>query len=553
MIDQFLNNLQIVTYRCSGDQQRRVLEISDNIKALTGYQDPYFSSGSPNDLDRIIHPDDQSKIRQAISAQLQKPTPFTLEYRIIGADGGVRWVLDQGLYKADGSGGDPEIAGILIDVTEKNEQDLRRKVWQAACRLAADQFEAILDHIPGMIYYKDRENRFIRVNKAMAEEHGQAKAALEGQHLSAIYPLELAERYYQDDLAVIESGEPRLNIVGLNIVEKLVTKQGLRWVDTSKLAFRDDAGEIIGVIGMSFDITDRIEAEKKVKVLQTAIEQSPIMVVITDPDGTITYVNNTFEAVTGYRRDEALGQNPRILKLNRDVAIDYQKLWETILAGQDWQGIFQNRKKNGQPYWEQAIIAPIFDDDGQLYKFIGIKQDITEEYHNRQALEKLYQEDMLTQVYNRRSFFEQMERNVIRYQTEAVKWAMLMLDIDLFKQINDSYGHAVGDQALWGFAEICKKNVRKTDLIGRIGGEEFAICLEHSDFEEALQMAKRLRESVAASELLLDNGTVIKYTVSIGLSLPRTVDEPFEEVLKRADTAMYSAKNKGRNRVEISL
>lgn len=548
MMDQFLSNLQIVTYRCSGDQQRRVQEISENIKALTGYQDPYFSSGVPSDLDSIIHPDDQSKIRQAIRAYLQKPTPFTLEYRIIGADGGVRWVLDQGLCKADGSGGGMEIEGILIDVTEKNEQDLRRKVWQAACRVEADQFEAILDHIPGMIYYKDRDNRFIRVNKAMADQHGLAKAALEGQHLSAIYPLELVERYYQDDLAVIESGEPRLNIV-----EKLITQEGLRWVDTSKLAFRDHAGEIIGVIGMSFDITDRIEAEKKVKVLQKAIEQSPIMIVITDPDGTITYVNNTFEAVTGYSRDEALGQNPRILKLNRDVAIDYQKLWETILGGQDWQGIFQNRKKNGQPYWEQAIIAPIFDDEGQLYKFIGIKQDITEEYHNRQLLARLYQEDVLTQVYNRRSFFEQMGRNAIRYQTDAVKWAMLMLDIDLFKQINDSYGHAVGDQALWGFAEICKKNVRKTDLIGRIGGEEFAICLEHSDFEEALQMAQRLRESVAASELRLDNETVIKYTVSIGLSLPRTADEPFEEVLKRADTAMYSAKNKGRNRVEISL
>ncbi|WP_373483816.1 diguanylate cyclase [Acetobacterium sp.] len=544
MSEQLLENLQIVTYRCSGDEQRRVLEISENIKALTGYQDPYFTSGIPTDLDRIVHPDDQGKIRQAIIAHLHEASPFTLEYRIIGADDGVRWVLDQGRSNADGS----EIAGILIDVTAKNEQDLRQKAWQAACRVEADQFEAILDHMPGMIYYKDRENRFIRVNKMMAEENGLPKEALEGKNLSAIYPLELAERYYQDDLAVINSGEPRLNIV-----EKFTTRKGLRWVNTSKLPFRDEAGAIIGVIGMSFDITERIEAEKKVKVLQTAIEQSPIMVLITDPDGTITYVNNTFMAVTGYSREEALGQNPRMLKLNRDVKIDYQNLWETILAGEDWQGIFQNRKKNGQPYWEQAIIAPIFDDDGQLYKFIGIKQDITEEYHNRQALEKLYQEDMLTQVFNRRSFFEQLERNAIRYQTEAVEWAMLMLDIDLFKQINDTYGHAVGDQALWGFAEICKKNVRKTDLIGRIGGEEFAICLEHTGFEEALQMARRLCKNVAASELVLDNGTVIKYTVSIGLSLPRTADETFEEVLKRADTAMYSAKNNGRNRVELSL
>lgn len=340
MLEQLLKNLQIVTYRCSGDVHRRVLEISENIKALTGYQDPYFSSGITADLDSIVHPDDQPKIRQAIIRHLNEQTPYTLEYRIIAADGRYRWVLDQGRGKDDGGDAGTEITGILIDVTAKNEQDLRRKAWQAACRIEADQFEAILDHMPGMIYYKDRENRFIRVNKMVAEENGLPKEALEGQHLSALYPLELAEGYYQDDLAVINSGQSRLNIV-----EKLTTKKGLRWVNTSKIPFRNEAGEIIGVIGMSFDITERIEAEKKVKVLQTAIEQSPIMVVITDPDGTITYVNNTFVAVTGYSREEALGQNPRILKLNKDVDIDYQNLWETILSGEDWQGVFQNRKK----------------------------------------------------------------------------------------------------------------------------------------------------------------------------------------------------------------
>lgn len=546
MLEQLLQELNIVSYQASG-ADGPLTGASAEITALSGYPQADFLAGQRR-WEELIYPDDRNRRRQTMRLSLNQKIPYAIEYRIITAAGRICWVLDQGRGDFDASGALTGIQGILSDVSAQKTQLNQVQARKQAYKDQAGEFEAILDHMPGLVFYKDRNNAFIRVNKYVADAYGLTKAELEGKNLNEIYSAEQADAYYQDDLAVMDSGLPRLDIV-----EKWETKDGLRWVNTSKIPFHDEAGEIIGIIGMSFDITERIEAEKKVKVLQKAVEQSPNAIVITEPDGSICYVNKAFMAVTGYSWDEVIGQNPRVLKYNQEAQIDYGELWSTIRSGQDWQGVFQNRKKNGQLYWERAVIAPIFDEVGKLYKFIGIKQDITIEHQNRLEMEKLYSVDMLTRVYNRRSFFEQVELNFSRFQAEEIESAVLMLDIDFFKRINDTYGHAVGDQALRRFAEICKKNVRKTDLIGRIGGEEFAIYLEHSGFDEALQMAQRLRESVAASELLLDNGGVIRFTVSIGLALPRAADQSFDEVLKRADAAMYSAKKNGRNRVESSL
>lgn len=546
MLEQLLQELNIVIYQGSS-AEGPLTKASAEITALTGYPQADFLAGQ-HCWGELIYPGDRNRRRQAISVALHQKIPYAIEYRIITTTGSIRWVLDQGRGDFDASGGLTGIQGVLSDITEQKKQLNQLKARKEAYKDQAGQFEAILDHMPGLVFYKDRNNAFIRVNKYVAEAYGLTKAELEGKNLNEIYSPEQADAYYQDDLVVMESGQPRLNIV-----EKWETKDGLRWLNTSKIPFRDEDGGIIGIIGISFDITERIDAENQVKVFQKAVEQSPSAIVITEPDGAISYVNQAFLAVTGYSWEEVRGKNSRILKYNKEAKIDFQNLWETIRSGQDWQGVFQNRKKNGQLYWERAIIAPLFDENGKLFKYIGIKQDITREHQTRLEMEKLYNVDMLTRVFNRRSFFAQAEQRFNQYQAEPVEAAVLMLDIDFFKQINDTFGHAGGDQALRCFTDICKKNVRKTDLIGRIGGEEFAIYLDQTGFDDALLLAQRLRASVAANELVLDTGAVVRYTVSIGLAMPGPTDQKFDDVLKRADTALYAAKNNGRNRVEINL
>jgi diguanylate cyclase (GGDEF)-like protein/PAS domain S-box-containing protein len=546
LIETLLTELKMVSYQ-SGREDGTFMALSEAIESLTGYPREAFLQGAIH-FDDLIDPADRIKKRQTVSFCLNDKIPYAVEYRITHHNGESRWILDKGVGEFDETGQLSAINGILIDTTQEKRRLDQLKARKAAYKDSAAQFEAILDQLPALIFYKDRNNCLIRVNQYLADAYGLPKEALAGRNISTLYPQDVAESYYQDDLAVMASGEARLDIV-----EKWETTRGLRWVNTSKIPFVDDDGEIIGIIGMSFDITARIEAEKKVRVLQQAVEQAPNAIVITEPDGSICYVNQSFLDVTGYTEAEVIGQNPRVLKYNKEAGIDFEALWQTIQSGKEWQGIFQNRKKNGQPYWERAVIAPIYDDDGSLYKYVGMKQDITQEHENRLEMEKLYHVDMLTKVFNRRSFFEQADEAFARSQTAGSQDVVFMLDIDFFKHINDTYGHSCGDEALRLFAEVCIKTIRKTDLIGRIGGEEFAIYLSNTSLADARLTAERLRANVADIRLRYDTGETISFTVSIGISAPHPGDKKFAQALKRADTALYQAKQNGRNRVETLL
>lgn len=429
------------------------------------------------------------------------------------------------------------------EITEKSLKD-RKEEYKTLAR----QFEAILDHLPGIVFYKDTKNRFIRVNKYVADAHKKTKAELEGISLFDLYPFDVAQKYFDDDLEVINSGKAKLNII-----EPWETVDGKKWVNTSKIPFVNENDTITGVIGISFDITDRIIAEQKLKILQQAVEQAPDSIVITEPDGTICYANKSFFELTGYEKEEVLGKNPRILKLNTEAKVDYHNLWETILSGKEWRGVFQNKKKNGEQYWERATIAPVYDDNGILIKFIGIKSDITKEHAMEVELERLYRTDMLTNINNRRGFFELAEREFIRYKRYPENAALLMLDIDFFKRINDTYGHNMGDLALKQFAAECVKAIRSSDILGRIGGEEFAIYLLNADYDEASMIAERIRRSIETIELKDGLGNKISFTVSIGITSILPSDQSLDQILKRADLALYQAKKYGRNRFEWNI
>ena len=406
------------------------------------------------------------------------------------------------------------------------------------------QFEAILDHIPGLIFYKDTNNKFVRVNKYMADAQKIPKVEMEGKGLEEIYPLEDARKYFEDDLAVIKSGESKLNIE-----EKWETAEGIRWVSTSKIPFKNYKEEIIGILGLSFDITERKRDEQRIKILQQATEQSPAAIVITETDGTIVFVNKAFETITGYTFEEATGQNPRILKYNAETNTNYKELWDTILSGEEWRGIFKNKKKNGQIYWESASISPIFDEIGNIINFLGIKEDFTEKHRLELELERLTRIDFLTNINNRRYFVELAENELIRNKRYNNSSAFLMIDIDHFKKINDKFGHSVGDEALKKITEVCMETIRSTDFMGRLGGEEFGVYLINTDFEEAKLVAERIKENISNIDMKSDNGIKLELSVSVGLTKPTTVDEKLDEIMKRADKAMFKAKHLGRNKV----
>jgi PAS domain S-box-containing protein len=241
----------------------------------------------------------------------------------------------------------------------------------------------LMDNLPDAIYFKDRESRFTRTNKAHAKQFGLSHhAQAVGKTDFDFFTAEHAQPAYNDEQEIIRTGQPVVNKE-----ERETWPDGrVTWVSTTKMPLRDAHGNIIGTFGVSRDITQHKQAEAEHARLVTAIEQSAEAVVITNTTGGIEYVNPAFTRITGYGREEVLGQNPRILKSDKQDPEFYQQLWATILNGQIWHGELINRRKDGSLYTEEMNIAPVRNQVGEITHFIATKQDVTEHKQLEQQL-----------------------------------------------------------------------------------------------------------------------------------------------------------------------
>lgn len=292
----------------------------------------------------------------------------------------------------------------------------------------------------------------------------------------------------------------------------------------------------------------RTEMEARNNLLITALEAAANGVVITDKDAIVIWANPAFGRLTGFSPEEAVGHKPNeLIKSGVQDKEFYQDMWADLLAGRHWRGELINKRKNGSLYHEELSIAPVKNGAGEITHFIGIKEDITERKEMEAQLQKLASTDPLTGLFNRRVFLEQLEQEAAKVaRLTHYSVVLLMLDLDFFKRINDTFGHATGDAVLKTIAEIVRNNSRAIDVPARLGGEEFAILLSGADKKDALSMAERLRQQV--SEIVIDHEAgPVQITVSIGAAALLADDKNGEAVLHRADAALYEAKDRGRN------
>lgn len=301
----------------------------------------------------------------------------------------------------------------------------------------------------------------------------------------------------------------------------------------------------------------RKQAGEQLRKLSQAVEQSPVSIVITDTSGRIEYVNPRFVQLTGYGLDEAIGKNPRILKTDKTNTETHRQLWETISAGKEWHGEFINRKKNGELYYESALISPIIDSNGVTTHYLAVKEDITERKLGEEKILLLQEElreqairDPLTDLYNRRYLNEFMKHELARAEREQYSVCFVMIDIDHFKKINDAFGHDAGDLLLQNLANQLQKQARAVDIMCRYGGEEFLAILPNVTAEIAFQITQRWRSFFMGSTLPLEYNRV-KATISCGISEYPAHGSVGSELITLADKAMYQAKANGRNQVVI--
>jgi len=295
------------------------------------------------------------------------------------------------------------------------------------------------------------------------------------------------------------------------------------------------------------DITELREREEQFRMLSAAVEHSPASIIITDAKGRIEYVNPAFCRLTGYSAEEALGKNPRILKAGDQPPELYQELWKTLLRGEEWRGEFHNRRKDGSHFWEAASISAIKNAKGVIRHFVAIKDDITERKQMWDQLQQMAQFDMLTGLPNRRMVLDQLAKMVALAKRGNQRFALLFVDLDGFKRINDSYGHEAGDRVLKTVAARLSACIRSSDIVGRMGGDEFTVILSTlTHYEDAGQVAEKILQTLRLP-ITLPSGVQDRIGSSIGISVFPEDAQDGDGLLATADDAMYAVKHSGKN------
>ncbi|OAN44029.1 two-component system response regulator [Paramagnetospirillum marisnigri] len=294
----------------------------------------------------------------------------------------------------------------------------------------------------------------------------------------------------------------------------------------------------------------RRDAEERVRVLSLAIEQSPVSVVITDREGVIGYVNPKFVKATGYSADESIGRPIDFIHRKDAGEETYKAMWATIHAGQEWRGEFCNQRRDGQLFWEYATVSPLEDAAGTITNFVAVKEDISVRRSYEERLLRQANYDELTGLPNRLLTLDRLEQAIAVAHRRQTMTALIYIDLDRFKNVNDSLGHAFGDQLLKDAAARLTECVREGDTLSRMGGDEFVIILPGVDDGIAVQkVADRVVDTFTPPFTVSGQDHFV--SASIGISLFPADGTDGQVLLRNAELAMYKAKEQGRGRYQF--
>jgi diguanylate cyclase (GGDEF)-like protein/PAS domain S-box-containing protein len=312
-----------------------------------------------------------------------------------------------------------------------------------------------------------------------------------------------------------------------------------------------EVARITGIANRLRIASDTAMDQQQLRLLGAALSSAGSGVFITDISGRIVWVNEAFCQQSGYPREMAIGQSPRILKSGHQSDAYYAELWKALLAGEHWVAETVERHRSGTLYTVSQTITPILDNSGEISHFIAIHEDITAQKEVQERIEYLAHYDALTGMANRALFYERLKHTIALAKRESKHFALMFLDLDRFKPINDTHGHAIGDMLLQEVAKRIQLVLRESDTGARLGGDEFTVVLPSVRNErEAFLVGNKLSEAIAQPYLL--EGHEVVTSASIGVALYPEHGQNDTELITAADTAMYAAKNSGRNCIELA-
>ncbi len=427
------------------------------------------------------------------------------------------------------------IPGLDVDITERDQAE---NIFQKYEERFSTLFNCIQDAI--FIHYIDGSvlGNFVEVNDVACELLGYTR-----QEMLTMNPLDIIVQHTDTVAHRLAAGESV-------VFERIFVGKDGRRITGQISASPFSLGDRRGVLSLVRDVTQRRQADEALRIAAIAFESQEGMLVA-NADGIIIRVNQAFTRLTGYSADEAVGRKPAMLKSGRQDKDFYERMWATLTQHKFWQGEIWNRRKNGKIFAEWLTISAVTAPDECVTHYVGTFSEITQHPDASAEIHRLAYYDPLTRLPNRRLLLDRLGQALAASSRSGHYGALLFLDLDNFKTLNDTRGHDVGDLLLIEIAQRLNASVREGDTVARLGGDEFVLMLENlkEDAQEAAVQAglvgEKVRDAIASSYIL--EGVEFTCTASIGVSLFYGHDKTVDELLKHADLAMFHAKKSGRN------
>ena len=429
-----------------------------------------------------------------------------------------------------------EIAGVFAAARDVTNRKLAEQQLETNLYYTRSLIEASLD----LMVTLSVEGKIISVNKATEQMTGVTRAQLVGSDFFHYFvEPEKALAVHQEALTKGFVSEYPLTIKQVSgaVFEVLY--------NTSP--YRNQSGAIEGLLGVARNVTERNKSEEKLRLAASVFDHAWEGILITTTDGTIVNVNEAFSRITSFSRDEVLGQNPRVLSSGLQDKAFFTELWNSLAMKSHWYGEVWNRRKNGEVYAVMETISVVRDIQGKASHYIAMISDITLLKEHQSELEHIAHYDPLTNLPNRVLLADRLRQGMLQTKRQNHALAVVFIDLDGFKAINDNYGHKAGDQLLIAVAEHMQQVLREGDTLARIGGDEFvAVLLNQANMADSVLLLNRLLS--AASRMVHISDLNLQVSASLGITFyPQEEVIDAEQLLRQADQSMYQAKQAGKN------
>lgn len=522
----------VFTFQRTGDCSAAIPCASERLSDIVGLMPEEVRDNAAPLLDRIA-PEDLGSFWAAAEKSVKTMSPWSLEFRINHPAKKKIWI--EWYATPFGQGKNLFWQGFMLDVTE-------RKRMEAEFMRGKQEFSSLAESFPDSFIRYDRKGRMRYLNSKLARDLEVVAGDMIGKLPMEVWP---DGRYTTIDSAVRQA-------IDAGIATKVEFWRAINTPDAHYhqiyvVPERDSGEGIVGAFAFGYDLTELKQNEEQLRMAASVFRAAREGITITDPTGLILDTNPAFSRISGYEREDVLGKHPKLLASGRHDRAFYQAMWSSLLTSGTWSGEIINRRKNGELFTEHLSIMAVNDEAGKVKYYIGIFSDISQLKEHERHLQYIAQHDALTGLPNRLLLTDRLSQAIVRARRASDMLAILYLDLDNFKPINDDYGHEFGDQVLIEVSRRLVRSLRASDTVARIGGDEFVVLLAGiPDAEECEFTSHRLLEAISRPMVL--DGHSLTLTASIGIALyPENQQDDADILLRYADQAMYLAKSAGRS------